>query len=197
METARSSLRLRSAHRGDVDQRSDRLRFSAAGHCAVSMPRFEGATAWAAVTPCERDARRERLARLVANAGLARDFSSVGSGRDSISAGILRGSCDARIRRPLWRNNSSAAAASFLFTASIAQIRAVERADDWDRGCRTPIAKLAVALRVSRNVSGNFLAALLEHWWTDRDVAHPIEARRQNFPCDSAALFAAGGANWR
>ena len=43
---------------------------------------------------------------------------------------------------------------------------------------RPPIAKLAVALRVSRNVSGNFLAALLEHWWTDRDVAHPIKARR-------------------
>ena len=31
---------------------------------------------------------------------------------------------------------------------------------------------------VSRDVSGNFLAALLEYWWTDRDVAHPVEARR-------------------
>ena len=47
-----------------------------------------------------------------------------------------------------------------------------------DRGCRSPIAKLAFALRVSRNVSGNFLAALLEHWWADRDVADPIKARR-------------------
>ena len=54
----------------------------------------------------------------------------------------------------------------------------MERADDWDRGCRSPIAKLAFALRVSRNVSGNFLASLLERWWADRDVADPIKARR-------------------
>ena len=44
----------------------------------------------------------QRLARLVAVACLARDFSSVGSRRHSVSARILRGSCDARIRRPLW-----------------------------------------------------------------------------------------------
>jgi 4-amino-4-deoxy-L-arabinose transferase-like glycosyltransferase len=66
----------------------------------------------------------------------------------------------------------------FLFAASIAQIRAVERADDGDSGCRSPIAKLAFALRVSRNVSGNFLAALLERWWADCNVADPIKARR-------------------
>ena len=48
------------------------------------------------------DAATERLARLVAMDCLARDFSSVGSRRHSVSARILRGSCDARIRRPLW-----------------------------------------------------------------------------------------------
>src|SRR4029077_18723247 len=111
-------------------------------------------------------------------AGLARDLSSVGRRGHSVLGRILRGSCDARIRRPLWGNNSSAAATPFLFTASIAQICAVERADDRDRGCRSPIAKLAVALRVSRNVSRDFLAALLERWWADRDVADPIKARR-------------------
>ena len=40
------------------------------------------------------------------------------------------------------------------------------------------IAKLEIALCVSRNVAGNFLAALLEHWWADRDVADSIKARR-------------------
>ncbi len=49
METARSSVRLCSADRGDVDQRSHRLCLSAAGHCAVSMAPLQGTTAWAAV----------------------------------------------------------------------------------------------------------------------------------------------------
>ena len=44
----------------------------------------------------------ERLARLVAMAGLTCDFSSVGNRRHSVSARILRRSCDARVRRPLW-----------------------------------------------------------------------------------------------
>src|SRR6476660_7607894 len=102
METARPSVRLCSADGGDVDQRSDRLRFFAAGHCVVPMARFQGATAWAAVdtkfdgweavTPCER----ERLAGLVAVVCIARDFSSLGNWRHSVSARILRGSCDAR-----------------------------------------------------------------------------------------------------
>ena len=39
METARSSVRLCSAHRGDVDQRSDRLCLSAAGHCVECCSR--------------------------------------------------------------------------------------------------------------------------------------------------------------
>ena len=37
METARSGLRLCSAHCGDVDQRSDRLRLFGAGHRALSI----------------------------------------------------------------------------------------------------------------------------------------------------------------
>src|SRR4051812_38142471 len=111
-------------------------------------------------------------------AGIARDFSNVGRRGHSVSTGILRGSCDTRIRRPLWRNSSSAAAAPFLFATSTAQIRAVERADDRARDGRPPIAEMAAALRLSRNVSGNFLAALLERWRTDRDVAHPVETRR-------------------
>src|SRR5436190_9685152 len=123
------------------------------------------------------------------------NFSRLGSRRHLVSARLLPGSCDAGIRRPLWRNNSSAATALFLFPASVTQIRAVERAYDWDRGCRSPIGKLAGALRVSRNVSGNFLAALLEHWRADCDVADSIKARGQNFSGDSAALFAAGGAD--
>src|SRR6476620_1934757 len=112
METARSSVRLCSADDGDVDQRSDRLRFFAAGHCVVPIARFQGATAWAAVdtkfdgweavTPCERYAQCQRLARLVAIVSLTRDLSSMGSRRHSVSARILRGSRDARIRRPLW-----------------------------------------------------------------------------------------------
>src|SRR6267378_8077448 len=111
METARSIVRLCSVDGGDVDQRSDRLRFSAAGHRFVPIARFQGATAWAAVdgkfngweavTPWERYAQRERLARLVAMVSLTRDFSSLDSGRHLVSARILRGSCDARIRRPL------------------------------------------------------------------------------------------------
>ena len=56
METARSSLRLCSAHRGDVDQRSDRLCLSAAGHCVVPICAVaQGATAG-------RAARRLRVA---------------------------------------------------------------------------------------------------------------------------------------
>src|SRR6267378_7864623 len=112
METARSSVRLYSVDGGDVDQRSNRLRFSAAGHCVVPIARFQGATpnafgvdgkfdGWEAVTPWERYAQRERLARLVAMVSLTRDFSSLDSGRHLVSARILRGSCDARIRRPL------------------------------------------------------------------------------------------------
>ena len=49
---------------------------------------------------------------------------------------------------------------------------------DRNRGSRFPIAKLAVTHCVSRDVTGNFLAAWLEHWWPDRDVADPIKARR-------------------
>ena len=55
-----------------------------------------------ALGPRTASAATERLARLVAVACLARDFFSVGSRRHSVSARILRGSCDARIRRPLW-----------------------------------------------------------------------------------------------
>src|SRR5882757_1754330 len=111
MATSRPRVRLGSAEGGDVVQRADRLRLSAAGHCVVPNARFQGATAWAAVdgkfdgweavTPWERYAQRERLARLVAMVSLTRDFSSLDSGRHLVSARILRGSCDARIRRPL------------------------------------------------------------------------------------------------
>ena len=40
------------------------------------------------------------------------------------------------------------------------------------------IAQLAVARTFPRYVPGNFLAALLEHWRADCDVADPIKARR-------------------
>jgi len=49
-----------------------------------------------------------------------------------------------------------------FISASIAQICAMERADDWDRGCRSPIAKLAFALPVSRKCLRKLSGALLE-----------------------------------
>ncbi len=49
---------------------------------------------------------------------------------------------------------------------------------------------------LSRDVAGNFLAALLEPGRSDRDVADSIQARGQNFSDRAAALFAFGGADW-
>src|SRR3954463_13515163 len=92
-------------------------------------------------------------------AGIARDFSNMGRRGHSVSTGILRGGCDTRIRRPLWRNNSSAPDAFFLCATSGAQIRAVERADDRARDGRPPVTKVAAALSVSRNVSREVLCA--------------------------------------
>src|SRR5262249_32531824 len=125
-----------------------------------------------------------------------RDFSRLGCRRHTVSAWVLSGSCDAGIRRPFWRNNSSPAAAPFLLPASLAQIFPVERADNCNRVGRSRLAQLATALRVVRYRACNCLAALLEHRRTDCDVADSIKARRSHFPGDSAALFAVGGANW-
>src|SRR6266481_3462048 len=185
METARSSYRLCTAHRGSVDQRSARLCLSAAGHrdnrCGHRL--VEGACA------SHSEAARD-LARVVAMDHITGNFSRLGRGRYLVSARVLPGSCDAGICRPLWRNNSSVATVLFLFPASLAQICAVEPADDRACAYRSTLAKLAFARGFSRNVGRNVLAGLLEHWRADCDVAGPIKARRQNFSGDSAAMFA-------
>ena len=80
---------------GDADQRSDCLRFCAAGHCAQCRSAAGDArTSHYEAGTC--------LGRLVAMDRFTRDFPRVGSCWHSVSARILRGSCDARIRRAFW-----------------------------------------------------------------------------------------------
>src|SRR6266446_998183 len=85
----------------------------------------------------------QRVAWVVAVGRFFRHFSRLGTRRDQVSTWLLSRGCGARIHRALWRDNSSAAAAPFLFAAPLAQIRAVECVDDRGCTCRSSFAKLA------------------------------------------------------
>ena len=141
LDTTRSGLRVCAAYGGDVDQRPDRLRVSTTGHCSLSGASWEDATGGRAVEQC--------VVWLVAVGRFFRHFSRLGSRRDPVSTWLLSRGCGARIHRALWRDNSSAAAAPFLFAAPLAQIRAVECVDDRGCTCRSSFAKLAVPLAFS------------------------------------------------
>ena len=70
----------------------------------------------------------------------------------------------------------------------------MERPDDRACDYRSSLPELAAALGFSRDVPGNFLAALLERWRPGRDVADTIKARRSDFSDGPAFLPGFGGA---
>src|SRR5207247_2513540 len=128
------------------------------GRCAA--PTAEGFRNSPAPLPIR--AATERVVWLVAMGCFARDFFAVGNRRHSVYSRFFPRSCRARIRSAFCRDGPSSAAGLFLSAASVAQICALERADDRHRVCRSSFTGVAAALRISRNVARNFLAAFLE-----------------------------------
>ena len=120
----------------------------------------------------------QRLARMVAMACLARDFSRVGTGGIRFQPGFYE---EVVMREFLGRFGETIHRPQPLlfylphllhkFAPWSVLIVAIALFDLRSRNWR-------LRESVSRNVAGNFLAALLEHWWTDRDVADSIKARR-------------------
>ena len=133
--------------------------------------------------------------RLVAVARFPRDFFALGDRRNHFRVRLFSTSGGARISRALWHHRPSTETVLLLFAASAAQTFSLERFDDCAGDCRSSRSPMEAALDLARNFARDFVAHLLGFWRAAGDVVDSVETGRSDLPGNSAALFAAGGAD--